>query len=213
MSAPSNALSSGELLASHSAVPKPFHLYGGEYSFKGLADSHLILLPSLHGGEGSSFPGCLPPNDMVNSELVVRIKPGVSGMMIGCQVDEFTCIWSVECFITQSNIYPSFTDKVSTLTHFTLDPDCEDYPFLDQAVKDFEYDLDFILTDSVDTQELEVPFNEADAMPTSGFLCLVNTYADHARLQLAPSIRCHKLWCQSKALLLPVPQMGKMSAS
>ena len=54
-----------------------------------------------------------------------------------------------------------------------------------------------------------------DAMPfsvSSGYLCLVSIHSDNSRLQLAPSIKCHKLWCQARAWLLPVPQAGKMSA-
>ena len=34
-------------------------------------------------GEGSSFPGLVPSDDMVNSESVVGIKPGDSGVVIG----------------------------------------------------------------------------------------------------------------------------------
>ena len=36
---------------------------------------------------------------MVNSESVVGIKPGDSGVVIGYQVDEFTCTWSAEQFV------------------------------------------------------------------------------------------------------------------
>ena len=36
-------------------------------------------------------------------------------------------------------------------------------PFLDQAVEGFEQGLDFILTDSVNTSELEASFDEAYA--------------------------------------------------
>ena len=38
--------------ATHSAVPQPI---GGVYSLGGSIESHLIPLPSLHDGEGSSF--------------------------------------------------------------------------------------------------------------------------------------------------------------
>ena len=81
--------------------------------------------------------------------------------------------------------------KVSALIHFPLEIGCQDYSFLDKTVEDFEHGLDSILTGSVDT-----PFFEADAMPssvTSGFLCSVSTHADNSRLELAPSIRSHKL--------------------
>ena len=105
--------------------------------------------PSLHGGEGSSFPGLVPPNNMVNSKSAVGIKPGDSGVVTGYQVDGFTDTWSAEQFVAHSHIYPGFTGKVSSLTHFPLEPGCEDYSFLDQAVANFELGLDSIITDSI----------------------------------------------------------------
>ena len=62
---------------------------------------------------------------------VVGIKPGDSCVVIGNQVYEFTHIWSAEQFLAHSHIYPVFTGKVSSLTHFPLEPECEDYSFLD----------------------------------------------------------------------------------
>ena len=153
--------------------------------------SHPISLPSLHGVDGSA-----PPIDTVNSKCVVGIKPGDSGVVIRYQVDDFTCTWSAECFIAWSHMYPSSTGKVPTLTHFPLKPDCDDYSFLDQAVEHFEHSLDSNLIDSHDTPELGASFDEADAMPSSvssGFLFLVSTISDTCRLQLAPSIKSHKL--------------------
>ena len=47
----------GEPSAAQLAVLQPSHLYGGAYSFGGLAESHLIPPSSLQGGEGFSFPG------------------------------------------------------------------------------------------------------------------------------------------------------------
>ena len=202
--------------ATHSSVPQPYNLYGGAYSSRGLAENHPIPLHSLHGGERSSFWSCVPHDDKVNSESVKSVKPGDSGVVIGCQLDQFVCILSVECFIAWSHIYLAFTGKVSTLTHFPLEQGREDYSFLDQAVKDFEHGLDSICTGSVDIPEMEVSFEEADAMPSSvsfTFLCLVSTHSDNCRLQLAPSIKCLTSWCQSRASLLPVAQVGKMSAS
>ena len=97
MAAPSTA-SHGGILCSHSTstVPQPFHLYGGAYSSGGLVANHLIPQPSLCGGEGSSFPACVPVIDMVDSEFVMGIKPGESGLGMWYHVDEFTCIWLVE---------------------------------------------------------------------------------------------------------------------
>ena len=67
----------------------------------GAWQSHLIPLTSLHGREGSSFPGWVPPNGTVNFKYVVGIKPGDSGVVIGYQVDEFHMHLSVGCFIAQ----------------------------------------------------------------------------------------------------------------
>ena len=57
--------------------------------------------PSLHGREGYSLPGVVPPNCTVKSKLVVGIKPGDSGVVIGCQVDEYTRTLSVGHFVAQ----------------------------------------------------------------------------------------------------------------
>ena len=171
VAAPSATLGRGEPSATHSAVPQPF---GGAYSLGGSVESHLIPLPSLHDGEGSSFPGLVPSDDAANSESVMGIKPGDSGVVIGYQVDEFTHTWSAEWFVACSHIYPGFTGKVSSLTHFPLEPGCEDYAFLDQAVADFKQGLDSILTDSLKTLELDTSLEEPDAVTSSsvssGFL-------------------------------------------
>ena len=81
---------------------------------------------------------------------------------------------------------------------------------------DFEQGLDSILTNSLETPELDVSLDEPDAVPSSvssGFLCWVSTLSDNSKLQLAPSIRSCKLWCQARALLVPVSLATKMSAS
>ena len=110
---------------------------------------------------------------MVDSESVMDIKPGDSGVVIDYQVDEFTHTWSAEQFIAHSHIYPGFTGKVSSLTHFPLEPVCEDYSFLDQAVADFEQGLDSSITNSLKKPELDTSLDEPDAIMSSvssGFL-------------------------------------------
>ena len=105
---------------------------------------------------------------------------------------------------------------MSTVTYFPLEPGCEDDSVLDQAFKDFELGLDSILTDPVNTPELEASFDEADAISSSVssvFLCLLSTHSDNSGLQLAPGIKCYTLWCQARALPLLVPQVGKMSVN
>ena len=97
----------------------------------GSIDIHPIPLPSLCDEEGSSFASLVPSDDAVNSDSVMGIKLGDSGVVIGYQVDEFTRTCSAEQFMAHSHIYPGFTGKVSALTHFPLEPGCEDYAFLD----------------------------------------------------------------------------------
>ena len=112
---------------------------------------------------------------------MVGIKLGDSGVVIGYQVDGFTHTWSTEWFVAHSHIYPGFTGKVSSLTHFPLEPGCEDYSFLDQAVADFEQGLVSILTDSIETPKLEISLDQPDAIASSdasGFLCSVSTISD-----------------------------------
>ena len=213
MAAPAATLGRVDPSATHSAVPQPI---GGLYSLGDSIESHPILLPSLHDGEVSSFPGLVPSDDTVDSDSVMGIKPGDSSVVIGFQVDEFTCTWSAEQFVAHSHIYPGFTGKVSSLTHFPLEPGCEDYAFLDQAVADFKQGLDSILTDSFKTPELDMSLEEPDAITSSvssGFLHLVGTLSYNSKPQLAPTIQTHKLWCQARVLLAPVSLATKMSAS
>ena len=155
-------------------------------------ESHPIPLPSLHEEEGSSFPGLVPSDDALSSESVMGIKPGDSSVVIGCQVDEFTYTWSAEQFVACCHIYPGVTGKVSSLTHFPLEPGCEDYAFLDQAVADFKQGLDSILTNSLETPELDTSLDEPDpvtsSLVSSGFLCSVCTPSDNSKPQLAPNI-------------------------
>ena len=172
--------------------------------------------PSLHGGEGSSFAGLVPPDDMVNSESVVSIKPGDSGVVIGYQVDEFNHTWSLGWFVAHSHIYPWFTGKVSSLPHFPMEPGCQDYSFLDQAVADLEHGIDSILTDMIKTPELDTSLDQPDAVTSSvscEFLHSVSTISETSKLQLVSSIRSHKLLCQARALLAPVPLATKILTS
>ena len=190
VAAPSATLGRGEPSATQSAVPQPSHQCGGSYSFGAPRRvTRSLCLPYMV--RGYSFPGLVPSDDMVDSESVLGMKHGDSGVVIGYQVDEFTHTWSAEQFVACSHMYPGFTGKVSSLTHFPLESGCEDYAFLDQAVADFEQGLDSILTVSLETLELETSLDEPDIITSSvssGFLYLVSTLSDNSKLQLAPSI-------------------------
>ena len=126
VAAPTATLGRVEPSATHSAVPQPI---GGVYSLGGSIESHLIPPPSLHAGEGSSFPGLVLSDDVVNPDSVMAVKPGDSGVVIGYQVDEFTRTWSAEWFVASSHIYPGFTGKVSSLTHFPWNQGVRIMPF------------------------------------------------------------------------------------
>ena len=88
---------------------------------------------------------------------------------------------------------------------------------MDQADADFKQGLDSILTDSLETLELDTSLEEPDAITSSsvssGFLCSVSTLSDNSKPQLAPGIHTCKLWCQARAILAPVSLATKMSAS
>ena len=88
------------------------------YSFGDLTESHLIPSPLLHGREGSSFPGLVPPNNTVDSESVVAIQSADSGVVIGYQVDKFACSWSAKWFGAHWHIYPGFMGKILYPAHF-----------------------------------------------------------------------------------------------
>ena len=118
-------------------------------------------------------------NDTADSESVVGIKPGDCGVVIRYHIAALSHTWSAECFVAHSHIYPGFTGKVSSITHFPLEPWCEDYSFLDQAVADFEQVLDSILTDSIKTPKLDTSFDELYVITSSvssGFLHSVKVF-------------------------------------
>ena len=84
-----------------------------------------------------------------------------------------------------------------SLTHFPMEPGCEDYSFLDQALADFEQGLDSIPSNSFVTPEWDTSLDEPDAITSSlsyGVLCSVSTLSNNSKTELAPCIRSHKLW-------------------
>ena len=75
-----------------------------------------------------------------------------------------------------------------------LELGCEDYSFLDQTNADFEQGLDSILTDSIETLELDTSFDEPDAITSSVyfvFLHSISTISDTSKPHPAPSMRSH----------------------
>ena len=55
---------------------------------------------------------------------------------------------------------------MSTLSHFLLDPGCEDYWFFPsgQGIADFQHDLDSTPTTPIETLELDASFDESDGV-------------------------------------------------
>ena len=103
--------------------------------------------------------------------------------MIGYQIDGFTHTWSTEQFVAYFHWYGV------TINPLSLEPGCEGYSFLNQAVAD----LDSILTDSLKTPELDTPLDEPDAVTSSFFwVSPLGTLFDNFKPQLVPSISSRK---------------------
>ena len=70
-------------------------IVGEANSFGDSAESpNPFTFPIWQGG--SSFPGMIPSEGMVSSNVVLDITPSVSGVVVGYLVDEFTCASLVE---------------------------------------------------------------------------------------------------------------------
>ena len=107
-----------------------------------------------------------------------------------------TAAWQNVSFLITN--LPQVHRKVSSLAQFCLELDCEDYSILDQTVEVFLHGLGSIFMDSVNTLELDTSFDQHDSSASSVSLCflrLVSTLSDSSKLQLAPSIKYCKLWC------------------
>ena len=141
------------------------------------------------------------------------IKPGDSSVVIGYQVDEFTHTWSAEQFVAHSHIYPGFTGKVSSLTHFPLEPGLFWIRLLLTSNKDWTPSSLIHLRHQIWTLPCRSLYAITSSV-SSGLLHSVSTVSDNSKLQLAPSIHTHnKLWCQARALLVTLSLATKMSAS
>ena len=158
----------------------------------------------------------MPSDDAVNSDSVMGIKPGDSGVVIGYQVDEFTRTWSADQFMAHSHIYPGFTGKVSSLTHFPLELGCEDYAFWIRLL--LTSNKDWIPSSLIHLRHQNWILPWRSLMPLHiqsllGFSAWLVPFSDNSKPQLAPTIQTCKLWCQARALLAPVSLTTKMLAS
>ena len=129
MAASSTALSRGKPLLLNQLSPSHSNYMVGHTALRAW---HRVI-QSLHlpcmVGRGLLFQVWFHLMTQFNSESVVGIKPGDSGVVIGYQVDEFTCTWSAEQFVAHSHIYPGFTGKVSSLTYFPWNQGVRIIPF------------------------------------------------------------------------------------
>ena len=90
--------------AKSAAVSQPFKQYGGACRFGDSAESHLNLLPSIHGRKRSSFQGLFPPDDIVASKSVLDIKPS------GCTVGDWLSGWQIYPYLIGGMCCCSITD-------------------------------------------------------------------------------------------------------
>ena len=75
----------------------------------------LLILPSPSHSINMKRHTALgaPLDDMIDSQSVVGVKSGDSGVVIRYPVDQFTHTWSAEYFTAISHTYPDFISKVS----------------------------------------------------------------------------------------------------
>ena len=72
---------------------------------------------------------------------------------------------------------------MSTLAHFPLELNWEDYYFLGQAAEDFDHGLDSVSMDSIKTSELGVSCEDFDVVAfsvSSGFLYFISTVSNNS---------------------------------
>ena len=166
--------------------------YGAVYRFGGLEWSHLIPLPSIHGGEESSLPGLVPPNDIIDTKSLAGVKLGIPEQAMDVWFINILTLGQQNVFC--STIYARFMDRISTLAYFLLELVCEDHTFLDQAVEEFEHCLHSSFMDSNDAVELYASFDKPNVMSLVSlwFPYLDSTFLKVLKLQLAPRIKFGK---------------------
>ena len=143
----------------------------------------------------------------LNSESVMGVKPGDSGIVIGYQVDTFItpCQWS-----------NSLLDQTFILVSQVR---CSQWPTSTKLWGLFLFGPGSgRLSTSLDSIHMECQHTRTGNIPWWGwchaffslfsFLCSVSTMSDASRQQLF----IMTLWCQAMDLLLHVLQAGKMSA-
>ena len=129
-----------------------------------MAESHLIPLPSLHGREVSSFLGCVPADDIINS--MVGVKPLDSSVVVWYQVDEFTAAGQLSASLLDHTFTLVSWEKCQHLPNSHLNWVLKTTPFWTKLSKT-SHGLDSIFTDCVDTPELDAFFGETDCMSSS----------------------------------------------
>ena len=116
-------------------------------------------------------------------------------------------LWLIPTFIL------GFTGKVSSLTHFPLEPGLWGLLFSGPGHGWLWTRLRFYPHQFPWDTRIGCFLGWAwchSIFSLFWFLCLVSTLSDNSKPQLAPSIRSHKLWCQARALLAPAPLATKI---
>ena len=162
---------------------RPFDQYHAAYNFRGSAENHPVHPTSLYGMEWSFL-------DLVLTDDMLLVKPGDPHVMIGYPVHAFTCIWLTEhCMFMNNTFVPGSWVRCHLSFPFPLELGFYyDYSFFRPSF--WGKGLDPILTDSVETPDLNVTFTSS---VFSRFQCTISTISDNSRPKLTPSIKFHNL--------------------
>ena len=147
---PSTTLSRGKPSATKSEVPQPSYLYGWAYSFGGAWQrvTWSLNLPCMMGRD-LLFHVLFHLMTWSTLNLWWALNLMILVCWLGIRLLSLFTPGLQSGLLLVPHICPGFIGKVSSLTDFPMEPGCEDYSFLDQAVADFEQGLDSILTNSL----------------------------------------------------------------
>ena len=153
----------------------------GAYSFGGLAESHLIPPPSLHGRKGPLFQVVYHPVLWLTLNLWLVLNLLILEWWCGIRLMNLLNLDGrvLHCMITHLSWFHRQGVHVNPLPNQSR---LWGLLLLDPSVDDFEHGLDSILTDSTDTTKLDASFDEADTIPSSvssNIFCLVTKPDTH----------------------------------
>ena len=130
------------------------------------------------------------------------VKPGDSGVVIGYQVMNVLAPGQQSVSLLDHTFMLVSQVRCPHLPTSHLNQAVRIAPFWTRQWKTLNMARLLFLTESVNIPVLDASLGKAAAILSSvpsGFLCSVSTISDTFRLQLAPSIKYHKLWCSAFA--------------